>query len=258
VKKKAKTTKTKAASKTKAKTKTKKSARESSNRRVFVSPSVLAIDYARAGEEILKAEHLGADSFHFDVMDGRFVPNISFGPDFVRDLRKASKKPFTVHLMISDPYKYWREFAKHLRNGDAIVFHVETVSDEGEANKLLNEIHGAGMKAGVAIDLETSVERALPFVQYCDEIIVMSVKAGFGGQSFNLHATEKIRKLRNAIDALPRGSRKPLIAVDGGINAETGRTAAAAGADVLVAGTAVFRASNVGDAIKALKRAGGA
>jgi ribulose-phosphate 3-epimerase len=113
------------------------------------------------------------------------------------------------------------------------------------------------MKAGVAIDLDTPVERALPFVQFCDEIVVMSVKAGFGGQSFNLHAAEKIRKLRQAIDALPRGSRKPLLAVDGGVTPETARTAAAAGADVLVAGTAVFRAMNVGDAIKALKRAGG-
>ncbi len=247
--------------KTKAKTKGKTKARSVASRvsrRVFVSPSVLAIDYARAGEELQKAERLGADSFHFDVMDGRFVPNISFGQDFVKDLRKASKKPFTIHLMISEPQRYWREFAKHLRNGDAIVFHVEASRDEGEANKLLNEIHGVGMKAGIAIDLETPVERALPFVQFCDELIVMSVKAGFGGQSFNLHAAEKLRRLRGAIDALPRGSRRPLLAVDGGVTPETARTAAAAGADVLVAGTAVFRAQNVGDAIKALKRAGGA
>ncbi|MEM0475547.1 MAG: ribulose-phosphate 3-epimerase, partial [Candidatus Norongarragalinales archaeon] len=208
-------------------------------------------------EELQKAERLGADAFHFDVMDGHFVPNISFGADFVRDLRKASKKPFTVHLMISEPQRFWKEFAKHLRNGDTIEFHVETLADEGEAHKLLNEIRGFGMKAGIAIDLDTPVERALPFVPFTDEVLVMSVKAGFGGQPFNLRAVEKLRKLRQAVEALPTGSRKPLIAVDGGVTPETAKTAVAAGADVLVAGTSVFRASNVGEAIKALKQASG-
>ena len=241
--------------KTKAKAKRKS---EVLARRVFVSPSVLAIDYGHAADEIQKAERLGADAFHFDVMDGHFVPNISFGPDFVRDLRKASKKPFTVHLMISEPQRYWKEFAKHLRNGDCIEFHVEAAGEEGEANKLLSEIRGFGMHCGIAIDLETPVERALPFVQFADEILVMSVKAGFGGQSFHLGAVEKIRKLRGAIDALPRGSKRPLLSVDGGVNAESGAMAARAGADVLVAGTSVFKAQNVGDAIKALKHAGGA
>ncbi|MFH0973295.1 MAG: ribulose-phosphate 3-epimerase, partial [Candidatus Micrarchaeota archaeon] len=209
-------TKTRTSAKPKAKTETKKEAKPKANRksdaparRVFVSPSVLAIDYGHAAEEIRKAERLGADAFHFDVMDGHFVPNISFGPDFVRDLRKASKKPFTVHLMISEPQRYWKEFAKHLRNGDCIEFHVEALAEEGETNKLLSEIRGFGMKAGIAIDLETPVEKALPFVQFCDEILVMSVKAGFGGQSFHLGAIEKIRKLREAIDALPRGSKRP-------------------------------------------------
>jgi len=208
-----------------------------------VFPSLLAADFSRLGQEISGIK--GADALHLDIMDGLFVKNISFGLPILESLRPLTKIPFDVHLMIQKPHDYIKRFAD--AGSNFISFHIEACPNP---EPLLNEIRALGCKPGIAIDLGTSPEAILPFLPELDFVLVMSVKAGFGGQKFQADAACVIKRLA---EERTRQGLAFEISVDGGINAETGRKCVVAGADILIAGSVVFRAKDPGRAIEALR-----
>ena len=208
-----------------------------------ISPSLLAADFARLDRELAKIEAGGADWLHLDVMDGVFVPNISFGLPVIQSLRPVSRLTFDVHLMIQNPIRYVEAFQK--AGADYLTFHLESEGDPGET---IEAIHAAGMKAGLSIRPGTLVERLLPYLPGLELVLIMSVEPGFGGQKFMPESLEKIAAVRAAAPDIH-------ISVDGGINGETGALCRKAGADVLVAGSYVFGAENPAAAIARLKGA---
>ncbi len=203
-------------------------------RPLLIAPSILSADFARLGEEVQAVEAAGADWIHVDVMDGHFVPNITIGPDVVKALRRRANKPLDVHLMISPADPYLEAFAA--AGADHLIVHVEAGP---HIHRSLQAVRALGKKAGVVLNpgtSETAIEHVIDLV---DLILVMSVNPGFGGQAFIPDAVEKIRRLRAMA-----GGRPIDIEVDGGITPETAARVVAAGANVLVAGTAVFRGGN--------------
>lgn len=212
---------------------------------IKIAPSILSADFARMGEDVQMLNQSGADWIHFDVMDGHFVPNITFGPGMCAAVRPLTKLPLDVHLMVSDP-SFWVE-PFHKAGADWLSIHAETGS---EAVHTLEKIRSLGMKAGIVLNPATSVDAAVPLLPYCDLVLLMSVNPGFGGQAFIQTTLEKIRALRGIIDA--RGLAIE-IEVDGGINPETAKLCREAGASVLVAGNAVFSAENPADMIRRLR-----
>ena len=212
---------------------------------IQLSPSILAADFAALGAQCRLALDAGAAMLHFDVMDGHFVPNISFGVPVLASLHKALPDAYyDVHLMISDPVGYAPAFAK--AGASCITFHVEAVDDPAAA---IAAIRACGVQVGVSLKPGTPVETLSPLLPLVDLVLVMSVEPGFGGQAFLPAAAERIAALRAEC---ARQGVAPHLSVDGGINAETGALCAAAGADVLVAGSTVFAAPDPAAAVRQL------
>jgi ribulose-phosphate 3-epimerase len=202
-------------------------------RRAHLSASVLNADFARLGEELARAAAGGVDSIHLDVMDGHFVPNISFGAPVVAALRPHTAIPFHAHLMIEDPLRYAADFVS--AGSDLIVFHVEATDDP---DAVIEAIHRAGRQAGLALNPETPAEAVHPHLERLDLLLVMTVHPGFGRQPFLTDVLPKLESL--AAEATGRGLDLP-IAVDGGVNLETIGAAHRAGGDVMVVGSALYK-----------------
>jgi ribulose-phosphate 3-epimerase len=218
---------------------------------VVIAPSLLAADFGRLREEVASVTEAGADWLHFDIMDGHFVPNISFGPQVLAALRPHSTLPFDVHLMITPADPYIAAFAE--AGADHISIHPESGP---HPHRTLQLIRGLGKKAGVVVSPGTPIECIAWLLELADIILVMSVNPGFGGQRFLHSQLPKIAALRRMIDAAPRhdaGTHPIALAVDGGIAPDTAPAVLAAGANTLIAGTAVFGAQDRSAAIAALR-----
>ncbi len=202
---------------------------------VKVAPSVLAANFAYLGDEIKKIEEGGAHWIHYDVMDGHFVPNISFGYSILQNISKVTNMYLDVHLMITDPNKYYQEFIN--AGANLIVFHVEAMENIEACKKLIEEIKQKGVDVGVSIKPATPVSDIEVLLKDLDVVLVMSVEPGFGGQSFNEIALDKISTLKQL---KVENNYTYLIEVDGGINQDTGRQCIDSGAEVLVAGSYIF------------------
>ena len=213
---------------------------------VKVAPSVLSANFAELKKDLDSIQKYGADWIHYDVMDGHFVPNISFGYSILADVKEVSDLYLDVHLMISDPKKYVDEFIK--AGADLITFHIEAMESEEKTRELIEYIHQHNKHVGISIKPATPVSAIEKYLNDLDLVLVMSVEPGFGGQSFQDMAIAKIKELKDK-----RQDAHYLIEVDGGINAQTGKLCKDAGADVLVAGSYVFNADNRQAAIDSLK-----
>lgn len=219
--------------------------RRMNRRPVRVSPSLLSCDFGRLAEEVRAVEAAGADWIHVDVMDGRFVPNITIGPVVVEAIKRVATKPLDVHLMIVEPERYVEAFAK--AGGDVLTVHVEA---SPHLHRTLQQIRHAGAKPSVVLNPSTPLSAIEEVLGEVEMVLLMSVNPGFGGQSFIESTVDKVRRLRAMFDA--RGLDTD-IEVDGGINAETAKRVVAAGATVLVAGSYVFGAKDYAQAIRSLR-----
>lgn len=208
-----------------------------------ISVSILNSDLLHLEESVRRVEASGAEMLHFDVMDGLFVPNISFGMPILEAVNRLTDLFLDVHLMIHDPIRYVEAF--RAAGADMITFHVESASDPF---RTIDLIHSLGCKAGISVKPGTPARAVLPFVQEVENILVMTVEPGFGGQGYIHEMNDKIREIRRMI-----GDRETYLQVDGGINAETVKEAAANGADLMVAGSFLFKAPDMRDAVSALR-----
>jgi ribulose-phosphate 3-epimerase len=212
-------------------------------RKLWIAPSILSADFSKLAEEILEVEKGGCDCIHVDVMDGHFVPNLTIGPTVVKWMRKVTRLPMDVHLMIDAPIRYIEDFRK--AGSDWITVHVEACDD---VDTIIEQIKKLGAKAGLSLRPKTDLKEIEPYLDQIDLVLVMTVEPGFGGQSFMPDMVKKVERLRPKF--------KGLISVDGGITFETAKVVVKAGADILVAGTSVFGEKDRAKAIGALRSAG--
>lgn len=212
-----------------------------------ISPSILAADFARLGEECAAMEKAGVDELHIDVMDGHFVPNISYGAPIMRSLRKVNKMFFDTHLMISEPLRYAEDFVR--AGADRITFHLECDDDPME---VIEKIRALGASPAIALKPKTPADAAFPYIPYVDMVLVMTVEPGFGGQKFMEDMMPKVRTIREFADE--NGFETLSVQVDGGVDAVTAQKAAVAGADNFVAGSALFRQDDYTKAVAELRR----
>jgi ribulose-phosphate 3-epimerase len=220
-------------------------------KRLKIAPSILSADFAELGRQVSEAEAAGADYIHVDVMDGRFVPNITIGPLVVRAVRSVTSLPLDVHLMIEAPERYLEDFCA--AGATVLTVHVETCP---HLHRTVQQIEGLGCRAGVTLNPSTPVVALEEILPYVDLVLVMSVNPGFGGQSFIERTVHKIERVRSMLDGLGSGAE---LEVDGGIDVRTAPLVVAAGADVLVAGSAIFdSADGVAGAIAGLRAASAA
>jgi len=213
---------------------------------IKIAPSILSADFGRLAEEVRAVDAAGADYIHVDVMDGRFVPNLTIGPVVVAAVRKATKLPLDVHLMIEDPDRYIEDFAR--AGADLIGVHVEACR---HLHRVLQQIRGAGKRASVTLNPHSPLDSIQYVLENVDQVLIMSVNPGFGGQSFIPNVLPKIRALKAEIDE--RGLDVD-IEVDGGIKPDNAATVAAAGANVLVAGSAIFGHPDYAAIIAAMRK----
>jgi ribulose-phosphate 3-epimerase len=216
-------------------------------KKIQISPSILSADFSQLGSEIKKLEEGGADLIHVDVMDGHFVPNLTIGPPVIKNLRKYTKLPFDVHLMIAPVHKYIENYAE--AGADIITIHPEATKNLRDSINLIKKF---GKKVGVSLNPKTEIETVITEIENIDLILVMSVNPGFGGQKFMPEVLDKIKKLKKIKD---ENNYKFNIEVDGGINFSNSKKVLEAGADILVSGTTVFKENggNVKTNIEKLK-----
>lgn len=214
---------------------------------VKIAPSILSADFANLGRDIENIEKYGADVVHFDVMDGRYVPNISFGVPIMKSIKELTKLPFDVHLMIEEPSKYIEDFAK--AGADIITFHYEA---ETHVDRTINYIKSFGVKAGIALNPGTPVSFIKDLIPSLDMVLIMSVNPGFGGQKYIPYASNKIREIKKLKDEL---NKDLIIEVDGGVGKNNIKNIKDCGVDLVVAGSAVFKDGKIEENLKELREA---
>lgn len=214
---------------------------------IKIAPSILSCDFSHLADEIIRTDKAGAELIHIDVMDGAFVPNITMGPCIIKSIRKYTEKIFDVHLMINDPYRYIDDFAK--AGADIITIHIESCNNVRET---LEYIRSKGIKSGLSIKPKTSPDSIIPYLPYTDMVLVMSVEPGFGGQGFIDTALDSIKRVKELID---NGGYSIDIEVDGGISENNSGEVAKYGANILVAGSAVYKHEDISAAIKRIRDA---